>query len=148
MKPILRLLLACLCLGWTSLSLATPWSELDPGVRKILGVTAGEWAAFPEEKQLRLERGARRWLRMTPEERRLAKQNLKLWKKMTPEERRYLRRKFREFKQLPEEKRQQIRRLKAWFDQLPPERRKKILLRWRRAKDRDAFFEKGLEKVR
>lgn len=148
MKQILRLLLFCLCLGWASHSLATPWSELDPGVQEILGVTADEWAVFPAEKQLRLERGARRWLRMTPAERRLAKRNLKLWKKMTPEERRYLRRKFREFKQLPKEKRQEIKRLKGWFDQLPTERRKKILKRWRRAKDKDAFFEKGLEKVR
>ena len=150
-QTVIRLFLAlvlllCLAPGLHAETLS--WSDLGSERQRVLGLSEEQWQQLPPERQERLRRGADRWLSMSPAERRLAKKNQRIWSRMTAEEREYIKRKYKEFQQLPKEKREQVVRLKKWFDGLPPERRKKILKRWRQAKDRDAFLEKGLERVR
>ncbi len=129
-----RLLSITLCIllwcVWPGLSLAVPFTELNPAEQAVLQPFADRWEGFSEERQLRLRKGAQRYQSLTPSERQQYQQRHQQWRQLSPQQRKQIRRQFKTFKALAPEQRKQIRRMRRKFKSMSDQQRRELRRRF------------------
>jgi hypothetical protein len=87
----------------------TPWTQLSPDERRVLGPIANEWERLPGFQQRRLIASARRYPSMLPIQKERFDDRIREWASMTPEQRRAARETFQGLRKLPPEKQHELR---------------------------------------
>ena len=87
----------------------TPWSQLSPDDRRILGPVADEWDRLPGYQQERLKGAARRYPQMQPIQQERFNERIRDWATMSPEQRREARETFQGLRRLPPAQQHELR---------------------------------------
>ena len=79
---------ALTCLLYVSVAISanadnavSEWNQLNEEQQAVLKNLEDRWENIPDERKLRLIKGASRWNSMTPEQREQAKSRLQQWKR-------------------------------------------------------------------
>ena len=92
----------------------TPWGNLSPEERRILGPVAPEWDRMPGYQQERLKGAARKYPSLRPIQKERFEARIRDWAAMTPEQRRTAREAYKGLRRLPPEKQHELR--ERWLE--------------------------------
>ena len=87
----------------------TPWAQLSPEERRVLGPVAQDWERMPGFQQQRLIASARRYPSLQPIQKERFEDRIRDWAAMTPEQRRAARETFQGLRKLPPERQHELR---------------------------------------
>ncbi len=121
-----RLIAACLAFGLALGAAAadraharpqTPWHQLGPEERRVLGPIADRWNDMPGEQQQRFISSARRYPSLQPIQKERFDSRLRNWAEMTPEQRRAARETYQGLRKLPPSQQHELR--ERWLQRHP-----------------------------
>ena len=93
---------------------------------------SGKWNQLPPQKQIKLQKGAKRLAAMPPEKRKAAFKRFKRWQSLPDAKKRKLRKRYQRFKKLSPQQQRRLRQARNRFRKLNQADRQRLRKTWRR----------------